>query len=178
MSAQCSSCGWLYLHLSTWLNTGCTWKELLRYIQIYSMGILYLCVVSYDQHVAYMHVIQQTSSSYLAHFHSLRHSFDDIMMLYIQETSQQKGTIFIQGNHQWYIDYCMTYIPKFCHTCKLIVQSNCILSTCKCNFCCQFFFYCSLLLYMQIWNHTFCLLMEAVVPFIVLTWMDVVSSGQ
>ena len=55
MSAQCSSCGSLYLHLSRWLGPGCSWHELLRYIQIYSIGIRCLCVDSYDQHVAYMH---------------------------------------------------------------------------------------------------------------------------
>ena len=41
MSAQCSSCGWLYLHMSGWFSTGCIWKELLRYIVIaFSVKIL------------------------------------------------------------------------------------------------------------------------------------------
>ena len=135
MFAQCSSCRWLYLHMSTWLNTGCSWKELLRYIQIYSMGI-YVCVLLAMINIMHVCIIQQTSNSYQSQFHSFGHSFDDNAMLswYIYRKFtpmclfSAKGTIFVMifkgATNDIHADHCMAYIPTFCHTRKLIEQST------------------------------------------------------
>ena len=58
MSAQCSSCGWLYLYMSRWLNTGSSWKKLLRYIQTHIIWQIGCFRVSYDQYVGTC-IIQQ-----------------------------------------------------------------------------------------------------------------------